>query len=56
MPKGWVYDMAEVKEEDHANLLLYTTPTRPLTRAMRREVAKHCDDPYRCLHKGTSTT
>jgi hypothetical protein len=56
LPKGWVYNVAEVKEEDLANPSLYTTPTRPLTCTMCSEVAKHCDDPYRRLHKGTSTT
>jgi hypothetical protein len=56
LPKGWVYDMAEVKEEDLANPSLYTTPTKPLTRAMRSEVAKHRDDPYRRLCKGMSAT
>jgi hypothetical protein len=56
LPKGWVYDAAEVKEEDHANPSLYTTPCRLLTRAMRTEALKHRADPYRQLHRGTKTT
>jgi hypothetical protein len=56
LPKGWVYNMAEVKEEDHASPLLYTTPCRPLTRAMRTEVLKQRADPYRQLCRGTKTT
>jgi hypothetical protein len=46
LPKGWVYDMAEVKEEEHNNLSLYTTLCCPLTHAMCSEVVKHCADPY----------
>jgi hypothetical protein len=56
LPKGWVYDVDEVKEEDHASPSLYTTPCRPLTRAMRTEVLKQCADPYRQLRRGTKTT
>jgi hypothetical protein len=56
LPKGWVYDVAEVKEEDHGNPSLYTTPCRPLTRAMRSEVHKHRADPYRQLRRGTKKT
>jgi hypothetical protein len=56
LPKGWVYNMAKVKEEDCASPSLYTTPSRPLTRAMQTEVLKHCADPY-CQHcKGMKTT
>jgi hypothetical protein len=56
LPKGWVYDVAEVKEEDHASPSLYTTPCRPLTRAMRTEALNHRADPYRQLRRGTKTT
>jgi hypothetical protein len=56
LPKGWVYDVAEVKEEDRASPSLYTTPCRPLTRAMRTEAHKHRADPYRQLRRGTKTT
>jgi hypothetical protein len=56
LPKGWVYDVAEVKEEDHASPSLYTMPCCPLTRAMRTEALNHCADPYCQLHRGTKTT
>jgi hypothetical protein len=56
LPKGWVYDVAEVKEEDHANPLLYTMPCHPLTRAMQTEVLKQRADPYHQLHRGMKTT
>jgi hypothetical protein len=56
LPKGWVYDVAEVKEEDHDNLSLYTMLCCPLTRAMRSEVYKHRADPYHQLCRGTKTT
>jgi hypothetical protein len=39
--KGWVYNVAKVKEEDHASPSLYTMLTRPLTHTMHSEVAKH---------------
>ena len=56
LPKGWVYDVAKVKEEDHASPSLYTTPCRPLTRAMQTEALNHRADPYRQLRRGTKTT
>jgi hypothetical protein len=56
LPKGWVYNMAEVKEEDHASPSLYTMPCCPLTRTMRTEVLKHRADPYRQLCRGMKTT
>jgi hypothetical protein len=56
LPKGWVYEEAEVKEEDHGNPSLYTMPCRPLTRAMRTEALNHRVDPYRQLRRGMKTT
>jgi hypothetical protein len=46
LPKGWVYDVAKVKEEEHTNLSLYTMLCCLLTCAMCSKAVKHHVDPY----------
>jgi hypothetical protein len=56
LPKGWTYDVGEVKEEDHTDPSPYTKPDQPLTHAMCNKAVKHRIDPYCHLCKGTNAT
>jgi hypothetical protein len=54
--KGWVYDVAKVKEEGHDNLSLYTMLCCLLTCTMQTKVVKQRADPYCQLCRGMKTT